>query len=123
MNYSIFIYRVCTFSNTGKTQKGKMLLPYVNSLENVLLDGKGAVTALVDNLVEIVDDLNRRFPRAKAWRVTHSASQIHIEPVDNDKRVFDSQSLAIINYSVVRANMAVSGLRNAFARIRKGGEA
>lgn len=123
MNYSIFIYRVFTFSNTGKTQKGKMLLPYVNSLENVLLDGKGAVTALVDSLVEVVDDLNRRFPRTKAWRVTHSGSQIHIEPVDNDKRAFDSQSLAIINYSRVRVNMTVSDLSNAFTAIRKGGEA
>lgn len=123
MNYSIFIYRVFTFSNTGKTQKGKMLLPYVNSLENVLLDGKGAVTALVDSLVEVVDDLNRRFPRTKAWRVTHSGSQIHIEPVDNDKRAFDSQSLAIISYSRVRVNMTVSDLRNTFTAIRKGGEA
>ncbi len=121
MNYSIFIYRVTTFSSTAKTQKEKVLLQYVNALEGVLLEGKGVAVALIDKLTEVVDDLNGRFPRAKAWRVTHAGEQIHIEPVDNDRRAFDSQALAVINYRQVKLNIPVSQLSRVLANIRKGG--
>lgn len=110
MNCAYFIYRVTTFATTGKTQKGQILQKYVNFLENTLIEGKGPVQALVDNLVEVVDCLNKSFPRTKEWHVTHSNNQIHIEPKDNARRAFDSQSLAVINFSRVRTQLSPSDL-------------
>ncbi len=110
-----YIYRVTTFANTGKTQKGQILQEYVNFLENTLIEGKGPVQALIDNLVDVVDHLNKQFPRSKEWRVTSSNSQIHIEPKDSARRAFDSQALAVINYGRVRQQLSPSDLGDMFS--------
>lgn len=110
-----YIYRVTTFANTGKTQKGQILQEYVNFLENTLIEGKGPVQALIDNLVDVVDHLNKQFPRSKEWRVTSSNSQIHIEPKDSARRAFDSKALAVINYGRVRQQLSPSDLGDMFS--------
>lgn len=110
-----YIYRVTTFANTGKTQKGQILQEYVNFLENTLIEGKGPVQALIDNLVDVVDHLNKQFPRSKEWRVTSSNSQIHIETKDSARRAFDSQALAVINYGRVRQQLSPSDLGDMFS--------
>lgn len=115
MKSTFYIYRVTTFANTGKTQKGKILQEYVNFLENTLIEGKAPVQALIDNLVDVVDHLNKQFPSSKEWRVTSSNSQIHIEPKDNARRSFDSQALAVINYGRVRQQLSPSDLGDMFS--------
>lgn len=124
-----FFHPVSTFTNTGKTAKGRALQQMALQFDRVLIHGDSlAVSSIVSRMREIADVLDANYPRTRPtfidWCVDdHGNGQIFASPV-SDSGSFEGSDYFRITFNTVAHSTTIDEVLDKFtlASMRKGGE-
>lgn len=101
-----FFHPVTTFSNTGKTEKGRILQNMAQQFDCCLIHGDSlAVSSIVSRMREIAEVLDAHYPRTRPtfidWNVDDQGNgQITASPV-SDSGSFEGQDYFRITFNTV----------------------
>lgn len=124
-----FFHPVTTFSNTGKTAKGRALQEMALQFDRVLIHGDNSAIQLTLRMREIAAVLDARYPRTRPTFV-----ELHIDDQGNgmitaspvsDSGNFEGQDYFRITFNTVAHVATIDEVIDRFTldSIEKGGEA
>lgn len=124
-----FFHPVTTFSNTGKTEKGRILQGMALQFDRCLIHGDSlAVSSIVSRMREIAEVLDAKYPRTRPtfidWSVDDQGNgMITASPV-SDSGSFEGQDYFRITFNTVANAATIDEVLDRFtlASIEKGGE-
>lgn len=125
-----FFHPVTTFSNTGKTEKGRILQEMALQFDRCLIHGDSlAVSSIVSRMREIAEVLDAHYPRTRPtfidWYVDDQGNgQITASPV-SDSGSFEGQDYFRITFNTVAHAATIDEVLDRFtlASIEEGGDA
>lgn len=105
---SKFFHPVSTFSNTGKTAKGRALQKIAMQFDRVLIHGENSAIKLTLRLREMAAAIDARYPRTRPTFVechvdNDGCGQITASPVSEDRPCLDQDYFRIIFNSVAHS--------------------
>ena len=108
MNRKIFLHPVSTFSNTGKTAKGRALQELAKQFDRVLIHGENPAMKLMLKLREMAAAIDARYPRTRPTFVEchiddEGCGQITASPVSEDRPCLDQDYFRITFNSVAHS--------------------
>lgn len=124
-----FFHPVSTFTNTGKTAKGRALQEMALQFDRCLIHGDSlAVSSIVSRMREIAEVLDAHYPRTRPtfidWCVDDQGNgMITASPV-SDSGSFDGQDYFRITFNTVAHAATIDEMLDKFtlASIEEGGE-
>lgn len=124
-----FFHPVSTFSNTGKTAKGRALQDMALQFDRVLIHGENSAIKLTERMREIAAVLDARYPRTRPTFVechidNDGCGMITASPTSDNARGVLDQDYFRITFNTVAHSATIDEVLDRFtlATIEKGGE-
>lgn len=124
-----FFHPVTTFSNTGKTAKGRILQEMAQQFDRALIHGKNSAMELTSRMREIAAVLDARYPRTRPTFIdchidNEGCGQIVASPVSEKGIPALDQDYFRITFNTVAQAATIDEVLDRFtlSAIEKGGD-